>query len=105
MKKTLIKAAAIAALISANTAHAGFVDGYELHRLIEKKDMSAIGYIQGVADSENNLVFCIKPGVKTGQLVIATDEFLKSHPEYLNADGSSLVALTLMQHWPCPKKH
>jgi len=62
------------------------------------------GYVEGVVDSYNPILFCISDGVKVNQLARIVGEFIKANPSEWDHNGSNLVIKVLKERYPCPKK-
>ena len=68
-----------------------------------------LGYIVGVVDSFNTTyalkgedrVFCIPPGVTSGQLVLVLKKSMQEHPETLHLPASAHTLSALTAAFPC----
>ncbi len=71
-----------------------------------------LGYIVGVVDSFNTTyalkgekrVFCIPPGVTSGQLVLVLKKSMQEHPETLHLPASAHTLSALTTAFPCGKQ-
>jgi len=70
-----------------------------------------IGYAVGTHDavflemenggSFNNIRFCTRKGISTGQIKRVVNKYLNDHPELLHYGASSLVLFALQEAFPC----
>ncbi|MXO60062.1 hypothetical protein GRI89_10980 [Altererythrobacter salegens] len=110
----LAVAATLAALFAfAAPAQAAFMDGNRLHFLCNAQDdrSQAIcgGYILGVIEAlqyddetENLEPFaCPEDDTTVPEFEAAVLDYLDDNPDELGESGASLVALALMQAYPC----
>lgn len=63
-----------------------------------------VGYVEGVIDSFDQILFCIPDGVKVNQLVRIVGDFIKANPSEWDHTGSNLVIKVLKDKHPCPLK-
>ena len=106
-----ISAAIIVATIA--PAKASYMTGNEL---LEEctgnvgKQMSCLGYIEGVSDSldlgraNNSRSGCVADGVTAGQLQDVVIRYLRNNPEKRNFDASVLTVIALGEAWNCKSK-
>lgn len=73
------------------TNGSGFVDGVYM------------GYISGVADLSNGILFCAPTGVTNGQNVAVVTKFLKANPEKWTEQAASLIVQALSKAYPACK--
>ncbi|MES1993759.1 MAG: Rap1a/Tai family immunity protein [Pseudomonadota bacterium] len=99
-------------LIFSGTASAAFTDGNELQRWMVQDETQGgnyfqsglfRGYIGGVVDVGDGILFCIPTGVTRGQYVAVVAKYIKAHPEKWNQDASALVVNAMTKAFPCPK--
>jgi hypothetical protein len=69
----------------------GFIDGIYM------------GYISGVADVSNGILFCAPFGVTNGQNVAVVTKFLKANPEKWTEQAASLIVQALSSAYPACK--
>lgn len=69
----------------------GFIDGVYM------------GYISGVADTSNGILFCAPIGVTNGQNVAVVTKFLKANPEKWTEQAASLIVQALSKAYPACK--
>lgn len=62
-----------------------------------------LGYVSGVADIGNNILFCTKAKVTRGQVAAIVGKYLRNNPESWQEEASTLVTLALEQAFPCPE--
>ena len=109
--KLLITAALIALInVSTYPAMAGHVTGNELLKFCESKDLAewgfCSGFIWGAADghqltSDESASFCSPEDEPSDQMGLVVVKYLREHPEKLNELAVILVAVALIEAWPC----
>ena len=112
-KILLIPIAIIAFLFAGSAARAEYFSGILLNQYCTsdsayEKGM-CLGYIVGVVDSFNTTyalkgserVFCIPPGVTSGQLVLVMKKSMEEHPETLHLPASAHTLSALTAAFPC----
>ena len=109
--KPLITAALIALInVSTYPAMAGHVTGIELLGYCESQDLAewgfCSGFIWGVADghqltSDESTSFCSPEGATSDQMGRVVVKYLRDHPEKLHEHAVLLVAIALIEAWPC----
>lgn len=102
MKKLLILAA-----LCAGTAHAEFIDGNKLLADMNGshgQQMSALGYVMGVADTLTSVVICMPENVTSGQINDMVKNYLNNVPRERNLSGDVIVSKVLKATWPCAEK-
>jgi len=62
-----------------------------------------IGYVAGIADVGNQILFCAPDHSTVGQLVAVTTKYVKEHPEKWDQAGATLVVAALREAFPCKK--
>lgn len=90
----------------AGLAHAEFKDGNKL--LSEMKgsqyqQMSALGYVVGVADALEGVTVCAPDSVTAGQIHDMVKQFLENNPGLRHYSGDAIVNRVLSKAWPCKK--
>ncbi len=104
------KLASILVLLFLMTANAHALTGAELKKhLIEFNSSSGslwgpygVGYVLGVADLGNGLLFCT-PSVTNKELTSIVLSYLFAHPDKLEKSADGLVVNALSAKWPCEK--
>ena len=92
------------------SAQAQFYSGNELwSRLNSSSDTYvpqayAAGFIAGVADSYDGMLFCIPARTTIEQTKDVTYRYLSANPQTRQQGAAGLVILAFMNAWPCPKK-
>ena len=103
----------ILAIVAALPALAAFTDGNELQRWMLQDEApngtkfeSGLykGYITGVVDLSNGVLFCTTPGVTRAQNVAIVTKYIKANPEKWNLPANVLVVDAMAEVFPCPKK-
>lgn len=99
-------------LMLSSNSWASFTSGNELHKWMtewEKENGNRHstglfrGYVSGVVDTGNNILFCTGNGVTRGQYTAVVAKFLKNNPELWNNSGDSIVIDALKNAFPCKK--
>jgi len=102
MKKLLLALAMVC-----SPAYADFVTGNKLLDDINSDIFAAKGfangYISGVANALDEVLFCLPYGVTVGQVVDVTTRYLRNNPAQRHKGGSILIVNALVQVWPCKK--
>ncbi|WP_156526294.1 Rap1a/Tai family immunity protein [Pseudomonas antarctica] len=62
-----------------------------------------MGYISGVSDFSNGILYCAPPGVTNGQNVAVVTKFLKANPEKWTEQAASLIVQALTKAYPACK--
>jgi hypothetical protein len=91
----------------AGSVRAEFIDGNKL--LSDMKgahgfQMSALGYVMGVADAIQGAVACVPQSVTSGQLRDMVFNYLEATPAVRHFPGDALVTHVIKQAWPCAAK-
>jgi hypothetical protein len=88
-------------------ALADYFDGNELKKLSEsKRDVDVAvyrGYVAGVQDSFNGVLFCSHPDVRLSQAAAVVSNYLASNPERWHLPARQLVGEALARAFPCKK--
>jgi hypothetical protein len=117
MKRNLVFLTLFFLIMSAaSSVHAEYFSGILLNKYCNsdssyEKGM-CLGYIVGVVDSFNTTyalkggkkVFCIPPGVTSGQLVLVLKKSMQEHPETLHLPASAHTLSALTTAFPCDGK-
>lgn len=97
----------------AQSAHAEYFSGILLNKYCSSESRyeqgMCLGYIVGVVDSFNTTyavkgekrIFCIPPGVTSGQLVLVLKKSMQEHPETLHLPASAHTLSALTAAFPC----
>jgi hypothetical protein len=103
MKKTILALA----LICGN-AQADFFTGNDLFQRMNSDQhgdiMLSIGYVMGVFDVGQSVLFCAPASVTSGQVRDMTLAYLRNFPAKRNKGAEFLINDVLAATWPCPKK-
>lgn len=59
-----------------------------------------MGYISGIADFSNGILFCAPVGATNGQNVAIVSKFLKNNPERWTESAPSLIVAALSAAYP-----
>ncbi|EJD6037793.1 Rap1a/Tai family immunity protein [Morganella morganii] len=69
-----------------------------------ESDASAFqGYVAGVYDTGDGVLFCPPERSALKQMTDIVTDYLIKHPEKRNAQGADLVAIALSEKFPCKK--
>jgi hypothetical protein len=100
-------------LLVSQAAFAEYFSGILLNKYCHSESSyekgMCLGYIVGVVDSFNTThavsgekrVFCIPPGVTSGQLVLVLKKSMQEHPETLRLPASAHTLSALTAAFPC----
>jgi hypothetical protein len=102
-----MKAAVLCLALMASSAQAEFLDGNKL--LSDMKgshgyQMSALGYVMGVADAIQGAVACVPPSVLSGQVLDMVRNYLEANPAVRHLTADMIVTHVLKQAFPCAAK-
>lgn len=93
------------------TAQAAFFSGNDLLNRLNQETSNpnayilAQGYIVGVVDAYDDVLFCIPKEVRVGQLVDMTKNNLRNRPDARHSTvASAYVVTALSAAFPCPKQ-
>jgi len=87
-----------------------FTNGNELHKWMTEwgkengsRHSTGLfrGYVSGVVDTGNSILFCTGRGVTRGQYTDIVAKFLSNNPELWNNSASSIVIKALETAFPC----
>jgi Rap1a immunity proteins len=88
-------------------ALADYFDGNELKKLSEsQRDVDVTmyrGYVAGVQDSFNGVLFCVHPDVRLSQAAAVVSNYLARNPERWHLPARQLVGDALTKVFPCKK--
>jgi hypothetical protein len=93
--------------LACSGAHAGFIDGNRLQQWSRGGDSAGaglfMGYVSGIADTGDGLLFC--PGIRVvvGQLTAVVEKYLENNPEKWDYEAAPLVIRAMQQAFPCEK--
>ena len=85
-------------------AHAEFIDGNKLLADMNGShgvQMSALGYVMGVADAQQGVAVCAPPTVTSGQMRDMVYNYLTNTPAVRHLSGDLIVTHVLKSTWPC----
>lgn len=102
-----MRAAVLCVVLMAGSAQAEFLDGNKL--LSDMKgshgfQMSALGYVMGVADAIQGAVACVPPSVLSGQVLDMVRNYLEANPAVRHLTADMIVTHVLKQAFPCAAK-
>jgi hypothetical protein len=66
--------------------------------------MSALGYVMGVADTLQHVVVCIPSNVTSGQVNDMVRNYLTNVPRERHLSGDILIGRVLKEAFPCAQK-
>ncbi len=98
-------------MLAADVPSAGLVTGDRLLEWCQSRSVQCESYAQGVVDTWMGeqafdrvpKMICLVPGISSGQISDAVQNYLTAHPERRNTKASSLVVIALAGAFPCPK--
>ena len=104
----MIKKLAITAVLVCGSAHAQFYSGNEILRRMQSDSvvdkMIALGFVAGVSDAWEHIMFCPPEGSTTGQTRDIALRYLLLNPSQRHKPAAELVADALMEVWPCARR-
>ena len=98
--------------IFTNNSWAGFFSANDLHSwLLEKEKPNGSqfssglfnGYVSGVVDMGDSVLFCTSSGVTAGQYNAVVAKYINNNPEKWNRNAYFLVVSALEEAFPCKK--
>jgi hypothetical protein len=63
-----------------------------------------MGYVEGVFDSYNKVLFCSPLNITSGQVHDIIFKYLQNHPEIRNLPANLIILKALKKIWPCKNK-
>lgn len=112
MKKVLAFLAIFFSFFVSN-GYAAFKTGNEIYAGLEdwKRTTStnlttsaiAFGYVVGVSDALDQVVFCLPSSVTAGQITDIVYAYMRDNPQIRQKDASYLVAAALKPYFQCRK--
>lgn len=105
--KKLILTTCLTALLSVNAQANYFNDGNKLLSDMEENvntsKMYALGYVAGVVDSLNQIVFCLPSTVTVGQLNDMIRNYLRNTPAERHLPADVIISKAFGVAFPCKK--
>ncbi|VTU28479.1 Rap1a/Tai family immunity protein [Variovorax sp. PBL-E5] len=97
--------------ITAQSAFASFWSGSKLFQWLEQdlrgqasyEQGAAIGYIVGVSDFGDGVLFCMPSGATVGQVKQVVYNYMQKHPEAWDKSADFSIAAALQATWKCAK--
>ena len=102
-----MRAALLSLALLCGSAHAEFIDGNKLLADMNGPhgmQMSALGYVMGVADTVQGVTVCAPPSVTSGQMRDMVFNYLTNTPAVRHFSGDSIVTHVLKSTWPCAQR-
>lgn len=104
----MIKKLILTAAVVCGPAHAQFYSGNELLQRMQGETvvdrMLSLGFVVGVADAWDGIMFCPPESVTTGQARDIAQRFLVLNPGKRHKPAAELVMDALAESWPCARK-
>jgi hypothetical protein len=105
--KTLIIAATLLLACNAAQADSSYITGNDFLQLNTSIELSIIyGFAYGQSTLSNvakvKALYCAPNNVTINQDLLITLQYMKQHPEEMHYEISTLIALALMNTFPCP---
>jgi hypothetical protein len=104
MKKLIL----IAALAASFSAQAGFYSGNKLLGKMKSSEWMeqslAVGYVAGVVDAYDTVLFCTPDTVTVGQMKDVVLKYMDANPAILHFTAHSIIRSVLESFYPCAKK-
>ena len=99
---------AIVLLLACGSARAEFYSGNEILQRMQSESLVeqviAIGFVGGVADAFDSILFCPPIGATVGQARDIARRYLLLNPGLRHRAAAGLVVDALAEAWPCEKK-
>lgn len=96
------------ALACSMSAHAEFKDGNKLYSELNSSNEIewgiSLGYIMGMADAYQGILFCPAANVTAGQIRDMTKQYLSASPAIRDKAANELLIGLFSTVWPCKKK-
>ncbi len=99
-------------ILFCSNSHADFTTGNELQEWLSESEGGNEsrydtglfrGYVSGVVDTGDDVLFCTTQGVNRGQYTAVVAKYIKSNPEKWNMGASLLVIEAMEKAFPCKK--
>jgi hypothetical protein len=91
----------------ASTAFADYFDGNDLIMLMDSERPQDVGifrgYVAGVQDFDNGVLFCVNQNVKLSQTAAIVQKYFSDNPQTWHLSAKQLVANALQNAFPCKK--
>lgn len=104
----MIKKLVLAAAVVCGPAHAEFYSGNDILQRMQSESLVeqviAIGFVGGVADAFDSILFCPPTGATVGQARDIARRYLLLNPGLRHRAAAGLVVDALAEAWPCEKK-
>jgi hypothetical protein len=88
-------------------AFADYFDGNDLKKLIDSERPQDIGmlrgYVAGVQDFNNGVLFCVNENVKLSQSAAIVQKYFSDNPQTWHLPAKQLVVNALQKVFPCKK--
>lgn len=105
MKHTLL--IPFISIFASGSAVADYFDGNDLKRLMESDRPQDVGmfrgYVAGVQDLDNNVLFCVPENVKLSQSSAIVQKYFADNPQTWHLSAKELVVGALQKSFPCKK--
>lgn len=93
------------------TSNAGFISGNDLYKDLDRDikggagyaEGHSSGYITGVADAFDGVIFCLPGNVTIRQVKHVVYNYMRDNPADWNKAGDLNIVNALKQTWPCKK--
>lgn len=102
-----MRALALCLSLLSVSAHAEFIDGNKLLSDMNGShghQMSALGYVMGVADAQQGVTVCAPSTVTSGQMRDMVYNYLTNTPAVRHLSGDVIVTHVLKSVWPCAER-
>lgn len=104
----MIKKLILASALVYGPAHAEFYSGNELLQRLQSdsniEKAVALGFVGGVSDAWDRILFCPPEGATVGQARDIALRYLVINPAKRHNAAAGLVADALMEAWPCQQQ-
>src|SRR5437588_12881799 len=97
----------LALVLLPSVARADYFDGNSLKQLMDSQRPQDVGmyrgYIAGVQDDHNGVLFCVHPDVRLNQAAAIVSKYFSVNPQLWHLPAKQLVIDALSQSFPCRK--
>ena len=94
-------------IASSTVAFADYFDGNDFEKLIDNERPQDVGmfrgYVAGVQDFNNGVLFCVNENVKLSQSAAIVQKYFSDNPQTWHLPAKQLVVNALQKAFPCKK--
>jgi len=94
-------------IFASGSAIADYFDGNDLKKMMDSDRLQDIGmfrgYVAGVQDFNNEVLFCVHENVKLSQSSAIVQKYFSDNPQTWHLSAKELVVRALQKSFPCKK--